>query len=506
MLRKTCLLLLLFLQLCGFSQSNDSLRQALAQAKDDITRCGILYTLIESEADDKVWVKDNDRLFQIAESRVKAASHDTIFPIYLAFALNNYGYYYMEQSQPDKALYYYKQALAQEERNRNKPGMAAVYNNMGYLLRNQGNITEALDYYHKGMKMQIESNDQVGLASSYNNIAYVFEVQKETKQALEYYQKALSIYEKIGNKDGIANSYSNIAYIYKNFGDLEAKGPADQSLKKSREKALAFLQKALQMRRETNDQKGIADNLNLIGQVMLTNSKSCSDSVALKAQAFLNEALMIREKNGLKPGMADSYNTLGGMFYECGNLKEAEAYARKDLKVSMDTHSPDKVMDAAYLLFKVSQKNGNYREALDMHVLYLQMRDSILNESTRQEAVKKTYQLEYEKKAVADSVRTEEERKVLNAQIRQQRTEKIALFAGIALVGLFSIFMYNRFRVTRKQKQLIELKEKETYEQKMIIEKKHQEITDSINYAHRIQRALITSERYIDKQLKRMKK
>ena len=46
-----------------------------------------------------------------------------------------------------------------------------------------------------------------------------------------------------------------------------------------------------------------------------------------------------------------------------------------------------------------------------------------------------------------------------------------------------------------------QLKEKETQQQKHIIEEKQKEILDSIYYAKRIQTALITSEKYIERNL-----
>jgi hypothetical protein len=40
----------------------------------------------------------------------------------------------------------------------------------------------------------------------------------------------------------------------------------------------------------------------------------------------------------------------------------------------------------------------------------------------------------------------------------------------------------------------------------ILVEEKHKEITDSIHYAQRIQRALITPEKYIEKQLNKLNK
>ena len=64
--------------------------------------------------------------------------------------------------------------------------------------------------------------------------------------------------------------------------------------------------------------------------------------------------------------------------------------------------------------------------------------------------------------------------------------------------------MVNRFRITNKQKKLIEAQKKIVETQKLIVEEKQQEILDSIYYARRIQRALVTSEFAINKHLKRL--
>jgi serine phosphatase RsbU (regulator of sigma subunit) len=76
------------------------------------------------------------------------------------------------------------------------------------------------------------------------------------------------------------------------------------------------------------------------------------------------------------------------------------------------------------------------------------------------------------------------------------------VIGGLGLVVVFAGFMVNRFRVTNKQKQIIELKEKQTQQQKHIIEEKHREITDSINYAERIQRSFLATKELLDTNLK----
>lgn len=112
-----------------------------------------------------------------------------------------------------------------------------------------------------------------------------------------------------------------------------------------------------------------------------------------------------------------------------------------------------------------------------------------------------------------DYVRTENENvfRVQNLQKSQlenkMNTEKLAYeqkvryyFIGgsVLLFGLLILFI-NRFRITRKQKRIIE-------EQKHFVDEKQKEIIDSIRYAKRIQQALLPSSRIIDRDLTKLNK
>jgi hypothetical protein len=71
-------------------------------------------------------------------------------------------------------------------------------------------------------------------------------------------------------------------------------------------------------------------------------------------------------------------------------------------------------------------------------------------------------------------------------------------------VVVFAVFMYNRFRITNKQKVIIEKQKQrvdKAYEQ---LHEKNKEVMDSIYYARRIQRALITPEKYIADSLNKL--
>ena len=96
-----------------------------------------------------------------------------------------------------------------------------------------------------------------------------------------------------------------------------------------------------------------------------------------------------------------------------------------------------------------------------------------------------------------------------NAQIKNEKFQRFALIVGLFFVvfrcfwfvvfGL--LFVVNRFRITQKQKKIIEeqkIKVDEAFEK---LAEKNKEVLDSIHYAKRIQTALLTSEKYIARNL-----
>jgi hypothetical protein len=119
-------------------------------------------------------------------------------------------------------------------------------------------------------------------------------------------------------------------------------------------------------------------------------------------------------------------------------------------------------------------------------------------------------QFEVEKKEAELKIKSEAEQEKLKAIASEEkkRQQVIIYTVGgvLVLVAIFSLFLYKRFRITQKQKAIIE-------EQKVMVDKayeilheKNKEVMDSIYYARRIQRALITSEKSISSQLTRLMK
>lgn len=131
------------------------------------------------------------------------------------------------------------------------------------------------------------------------------------------------------------------------------------------------------------------------------------------------------------------------------------------------------------------------------------MRDSINNTENNKAAIQSQLKYECEKKALADSIKVAEERKVVQIKLKQEKTLRYALYAGLTSVFVFALIMFQRFKVTNRQKRTIEDQKNLVEQQKKLVDEKQKEILDSIRYAKRIQASILPSDRYINKILQK---
>ncbi len=472
---------LLFLLLQGqlFSQEKnpvvDSLQVLFKKATHDTVRCALLNQMIEAENDDKVWPAYNEQLKAICDKNIKSnGPYTDTFLSYMAQANGNDAFLQLQEGKVAEALKSYQANLAIQQKIGDKGGMGSTYYAIGVIYQNQGDTPGALECYFKSLKIQEEIKDRKNMAYTLNIIGIMYKEQGNYTKALNSYFKSLKIREEVKHKKGVAQSLNNIGGVFMELHNTQ--------------KAFYYFEKSLKMQEEVNDKIGMAYSLSNIGRIYEFQNDN------EKALGAYNKAYTILEEIENKEGMSNSLYNIAALLFKTGKTKEALVLAEKCLQLSQKLGYPDKINAPSNLLSKIYFKNGDYRKAYEMQVLYKQMDDSINNVANRKAFAQKTFQYAYEKKAVQDSLRSAEEKKVSALQLKQEKTKSYMLYGGLALTLLFGIFMFNRFRVTQKQKKIIE-------DQKIVVEEKQKEVMDSIRYAKRIQDSLLPTDRYIDKVL-----
>ncbi|MBL7937346.1 MAG: SpoIIE family protein phosphatase [Bacteroidia bacterium] len=175
--------------------------------------------------------------------------------------------------------------------------------------------------------------------------------------------------------------------------------------------------------------------------------------------------------------------------------------AKKGFDLIQEVGFPDYISSTSLLLSKIYEKQGNYKDAYVMQILHKKMSDSLSNSENKRASIQKELQYEYEKKTTADSLRIEADKKITDAKFKQEKTQRYTLYGGVFVLICVAFFIFNRLQITKKQnliienqKMEVELKNEEITHQKELVDEKQKEIIDSINYAKRIQQAVLTGE------------
>ncbi|MGZ3930519.1 MAG: tetratricopeptide repeat protein, partial [Bacteroidia bacterium] len=262
--------------------------------------------------------------------------------------------------------------------------------------------------------------------------------------ALQYYLKSLPIKEALGEMDGVSDCYGNIGLIFYNRGDYT------------------------------------------------------------KAMAYFLKGIAISRQVGSLGTLANDYLGLGGLYLKQKNYPMAILYSDSAIKLSEKIGDLETARYGYQDIAVAYSSTGKYKEAYENHVRCKALTDSIFSiENSRQigdlktrfEVEKKESELKLEAKAV--EIKNTEEKK-------RQALVTYAVAGMLFIVVVFSIFLFRRFKLTQRQKAIIEEQKAIVEKQKHLVEEHQKDLLDSIIYARRIQRALITNEKYIERILTKL--
>lgn len=464
--------------LMGKNQSREVLYEAKRLHAAGLTNLASLYQV---QGNNKIAVKYNLQAMKIAKeiNNVKLISS----------LLSNIGLTYRELGDWKKAISYLKESLPLFQKSNNVSGEINTINNIGLTYMDKGKYPEALGCFFSGLKLAQKSKNIISEESVLNNIGNVYHFLDEDEKALAYCKKALACAIQLKNKASIGRDYLNIGVIYEAMGKPEL--------------AYEYYLKGLKESGAVNDKVNTAKCYYNIGVILEKKGDSKGSLQYYKNAVVLQEE--VGDIGGLtrvKISMAESLVRLK-QYHEAEKLlMEAEKFATTtDRKLNLR-----ELYRIQSFLFDATNRPAKALQAFKMYIAY---KDTLEREDNIKQSLKKELEFNYRKKATADSVANQKEKQIRNVEIARQKAElraqqnlRYALYGGLILVILFALFMYNRFRLTKNQNKIIQEQRNEVQLQKEIIEEKHKEITDSINYAERIQKSFLATKTNLDTHLK----
>ena len=389
--------------------------------------------------------------------------------VLLGESLKNKGFDYYLLGDYTKAMNCFEQSLklsekvlnsnvTNEAKIRSKKLKRSVFGNIGVVFGTQNDYSKALEYFFKSASISEELKEDQILLRSYNNIGFIYKNLGEYDKSLEYFSKSIKIAEVLNLRESLDNIYSGFGEVY--------------SLKNENLKALNYYEKGLKISEETEDVRSTI--LNLVG-IGTAEANLHNYDKALKNYL---KAYNASKNNGDKYSESNVVRSITLLYLD--NLKDygsSKKYLSAWEIIVKELNDPNEYRLYFEALSSFYDRTNKPDLALKYFKKYISLRDSLFGRENISKSLQQEFKISYEKKFTTDSVKASEETKSANiklelseAKVKQEKTQKSILYGGLAFVIIFSIFIFNRFKVTQKQKVLIEIKEKETQSQKHTIE------------------------------------
>jgi serine phosphatase RsbU (regulator of sigma subunit)/Tfp pilus assembly protein PilF len=381
----------------------------------------------------------------------------------------------------EKAKFYFSKALQLDKRRGDLKLMAMDYSNLGNIEYFMSNFDKAIENYFLAQHIHDRLKNKESAASNYINLGNAYLALGQPKKALFFQKMAYDYFKKVGDEYTLAVSMSNLGDIYTAF--------------KNEKKGIEFYEGSLALLQKLNNLYGVA-----LLKLNLANSYKRIGSYQ-RALSYAADALEVDKIIGDPLQVSNAYLTLASIYNKLGQVDKALDANMKGYDIARNIQARTELILAFTNYAAIYKGAGDYKKALDYQVKAYELKDSIESRETSDRIADITGKYETGKKE--EKIQSlEKDRQIQKLEIAKNtdsiRKQKYILFLGAGLIGLMILFLLSLFRSNNQRK-----KTNETLQQAYnVIDEKKKEILDSINYAKRLQEAILPPAEYVSEYFK----
>lgn len=355
-------------------------------------------------------------------------------------------------------LDYGYEALAVAKRINFRRGIMMAYNTIGATYGDMGKFDEALEAHMNGLRVAEEMNDSRRIGTSCMNISLVYNSMHDTTNSVKFLLRAVESYEKINYRTGLAVAYLNLGAQYYELRRLT--------------EASVTLRKSLALSNELNLPKTAAHAYG--GIALILSDSGMSDA----AHQYLNLAFAVLDTIDDPYEEAKVKSSGAEIYIKDKNYPKAISFYKEALETMRSIGVREELVTIYKELSEVYEMAGHPDSALTAWRNYIAIQDSLVNEDV----------LEHQRnlEAMYESEKKEQEIELLTRKGNVRQYFLLAIIACSVVVLFLVIMLY-------KRNQFRKLTNIETERRNSEIETINRNITDSINYASRIQEAVVPS-------------
>jgi signal transduction histidine kinase len=299
----------------------------------------------------------------------------------------------------------------------------------------------ALIFFERG-RFQREAGN------TFINLGYISNELRQTETSIGYYKRAEDIFMSL-------SSHKDLEASYMNLGVLSDKSKEAELNKKE--------EPQIQSQAEQSDLVSLIAIRSSLGKI-LANS---NDLVA--AENYLLNALRLTDETGDKSYESIIRIALGSVYFKKGKNKEAQAYLEEGLGIAVEQKMSNAMLDAYAELAGVSMKLGKAPQAYAYLNNYIQLKDSLYDEQSRQNLTK-TFSQQGVGTRELQSERMLRQNLEQALEIERNNNSKVALIGFALFVVLLLAIIFRKYYSKTKTYDNLEDKNRLIEQQKLELE------------------------------------
>lgn len=382
------------------------------------------------------------------------------------------GQFYRIQRKYSLSLNYLLKAEEIFLKRNDKDGLQRVFSSYANLYVQIKDNVKAIRYALKAKNLAVELNKKSSLANTYNSLANLYLDQKRYDSALFYYRESLKI---LSAKDNISHKallYDNISMVFSSKRDFDS--------------ARLYNNKALELAYSANDtylELQLLFNTCLI----LEGQKRFDDELVYSIRAK-----HLADSIGIDIYMAYANLNMGAALANVGKHRSAIPIFRNSIPKLTELGDFSALASLYEELSESYEMIEVYDSSLYYHKLHTSSADSVekLKALDQVNELLARYQVEKKEHEI-------ENLNKLNSTFKERDQLKslvIWISAGLMIVIVVLLTItFKRYKLNKQLNAMLNIKNMEIQSVNKNLHQKNNEITDSINYARKIQESILPS-------------
>ncbi|MCX6295059.1 MAG: tetratricopeptide repeat protein [Bacteroidetes bacterium] len=368
----------------------------------------------------------------------------------------------------DDAKRYYIRSLDVAKKTLDKKLIAKELSSLGDIYRLQDQNSMALNYLLQAVYLYKDLKDPEKMA---HNIALIGDINRcveHYQDALKYLNEALAICLEYKLKKDEGFCYSSIGGVYQ--------------IQKNYDHALSYYNKGIELSQSIGDTMRIIDFYYSIGDLLIEKGNYAEAHVNFNKAIELDKIVKDQYHIGF------CYMGIAKSFLQEKKFDRSIEEGLRAYQIGVSMSSPGLRADVAEILYRAYSETGDFKNGFKYLKINYDLYDSVINTDKikEQTQIELNYKNSYKEKqdSLLRSAQQKQKDILHEAELTQQRTWAIAGAIGLLMAIVVVVIVFRFYQKEKHSKEIIN-------RQKILVDSKNKEIVDSINYARKIQQAII---------------